>query len=98
MKSYFISDNRDTYVGLRLAGMAGEYLQNLEEAASAFKQAVEQPYGMLFITEKVYNKTKNQVIAYKERHALPLVTVIPDRHGYEEKESITDYIKDSIGL
>jgi V/A-type H+-transporting ATPase subunit F len=98
MKSYFISDNRDTYVGLRLAGMAGEYLENLEEAAAAFKLAVEQPYGIVFITEKVYKKAKEQVIAYKEKHPLPLITVIPDRHGFEDKESITEYIKGSIGL
>ena len=98
MKSYFISDNRDTYVGLRLAGMDGVYLQNLEEALAAFQQATAASYGILLLTEKIYRKIKEPVITYKEKHAMPLITIIPDRHGFEEKENITDYIKGSIGL
>lgn len=98
MKSYFISDNRDTYVGLRLAGMDGVYLENLENALTEFQTATTQSYGILLLTEKIYRKIKEPVIAYKEKHTMPLVTIIPDRHGFEEKENITDYIKGSIGL
>lgn len=98
MKSYFLSDNRDTYMGLRLAGMAGVYVRNIEETANEFKKAVELPIGILFITEIIYKKAQEQVVAYQEKHAKPLITVIPDRHGYAERESITDYIKESIGI
>ncbi|MBF7096557.1 V-type ATP synthase subunit F [Alkalibacter mobilis] len=99
MKSYLISDNRDTYVGLRMAGIEGEYLQNIENAEMVFKTAVSSGYGIIFLTEKIYVKIKEKVIEYKEKNSIPLITVIPDRHGFDEsKEKITNYIKESIGL
>ncbi|HAE61487.1 MAG TPA: ATPase [Eubacteriaceae bacterium] len=99
MKSYLISDNRDTQVGLRLAGIEGAYVQDLDNAKSVFFQALNNNYGIIFLTEKIYHAIKEDVIFHKEKSSLPLITVIPDRHGYDNnKDKITDYIKESIGL
>jgi V/A-type H+-transporting ATPase subunit F len=99
MKSYLISDNRDTYVGLRLAGIEGAYVQNIESAKAVFLDAASKDYGIILLTEKIYHRIKEEVIMHKEKNDLPLITVIPDRHGYDNnKEKITNYIKESIGL
>ena len=39
MKSFLISDNRDTYVAMRLAGINGVIVHEREEILEAMKQA-----------------------------------------------------------
>ncbi len=99
MKSFLLSDNRDTYLGLKLAGIDGVYLQKNDDVLAAYKEALSKEYGIIFITEKIYQTIKEEVIKTKTTKKIPLITVIPDRHGYaNEKEKITSYIKQSIGL
>lgn len=100
MKSFVISENRESYLGMKLAGIQGVYVQDEEGIAAAFKAACSDPeIGIIYLTEKAFNKIPNQVAAAKRRALFPLVTVIPDRHGYERKQGlITQYIKESVGL
>ncbi|HCX65645.1 MAG TPA: ATPase [Eubacteriaceae bacterium] len=99
MRSFVLSDNRDTYVGFQLAGIEGVYLQEPSQYEKSFDEAVSKEYGIVFITEKIFNKIPEKVMKQKERKSLPLVTVIPDRYGYGEyKGKMSEYIKDSVGL
>ncbi|NTW72202.1 MAG: ATPase [Eubacteriaceae bacterium] len=99
MKSYLLSDNRDTYLGMKLAGIDGKYIQNKEDIKGEFKEVLSRDYGIILLTEKIYHEIKEEVLIIKTKMKIPLITVIPDRHGYDNnKEKITSYIKESIGL
>lgn len=100
MKMYLISDNRDTYTGMRLAGVEGVVVHEREE----LKQALEEVYkdseiGIVLLTEKFGRDFPDLVNEAKMGHRLPLLVEIPDRHGTGRKEDfITDYVSEAIGL
>ncbi len=100
MKSYLISENRDSLIGMQLAGIEGAYLKSKDEIESAFKEALNnKDIGIIFLTEKAYLMIEEAVIEVKKKYFSPLVTVIPDRYGYQRSEGmITRYIKESVGL
>lgn len=99
MKSFLISDNVDTFLALKLAGIEGIYIKNVNEVGKEYKKALARDYGIIFITEKIYQAIKEEVIARKTSSKLPLITIIPDRFGFaDNKGKITNYIKESIGF
>lgn len=100
MKAFLISDNVDTQVGMRLAGISGvivhdgdEILKELDNIKSS------KDIGIILITEKLASLVREEINRLKLNMNIPLIVEIPDRHGTtREKESITKYIKESIGL
>ena len=53
MKMYLISDNPDTCIGMRLAGVEGVVVQSKEEFQQAFQAAVHQKdIGIILIMER----------------------------------------------
>jgi V/A-type H+-transporting ATPase subunit F len=100
MLSFVISENRDSYLGLKLAGMKGVYSKDPVEIEKVFKRVVkDKDIGIIFLTEKAYKMIEPLVIETKRRNLYPLITIIPDRHGYQEESGvISKYIKESVGL
>lgn len=99
MKYFVISDNTDTLVGLRLAGIAGVHASTREEALTAIDQASADPeVGILLITEAVAALCPDRLAPMKLSAQTPLVVEIPDRHGSRSKDSITRYIQEAIGV
>lgn len=100
MKSYVISENRDSFLGMQLAGIEGIYLRTKIEIEDAFKEALkDKDIGIIFLTEKAYLMMEELVLESKKKYFSPLITVIPDRYGYQRSEGmITRYIKESVGL
>jgi V/A-type H+-transporting ATPase subunit F len=99
MKSFLISDNKDTIVGLRLAGIEGVLAENKEEIKSSFEEAIEnKDIGIILLTEKVFEKIKDRVLEQKVSGDSPLITTIPDRNGLKDKNFIMKYVKESIGI
>lgn len=100
MKMYLISDNKDTYTGMRLAGVEGVVVHEREEV----KEALEKVYkdseiGIVLLTEKFGRDFPDLIQEAKMSRRLPLLVEIPDRHGTGRKESfITDYVSEAIGL
>ena len=41
MKSFVISENRDSYLGMKLAGIEGAYVRDQETIESTFKEALK---------------------------------------------------------
>lgn len=100
MKIYLISDNIDTQIGLRLAGIDGCVVHEYEETLEAVKRAVaDKEIGILLMTEKAGNLVKDFVRELKLTLHTPLITEIPDRHGSRDiAGSINSLVQESIGL
>lgn len=99
MKSFLISDNKDTIIGLRLAGMEGALAETKKEIESYFSKAVQDPnIGIIIITEKIFEEMKEEVLELKRTGNSKLITTIPDRTGLRDKNFIMRYIKESIGI
>lgn len=100
MKMHVISDNADTLIGFRLAGVNGAVVHEREEALEELKRACDDSdTGIILVTELLSEKIGDELNNIKLDPKMPIVTVIPDRHGSRrEKDYITRNIKRSIGL
>ena len=88
MKFFLISDNTDTQMGMRLAGIEGIVVSRPEEVI-----------GVVLMTEKLINMCKQTVYDMKLNSTKPLIVEIPDRHGTSDiSRSIDGYVRDAIGL
>ncbi|MHC1750221.1 MAG: V-type ATP synthase subunit F [Cellulosilyticaceae bacterium] len=100
MKSFLISDNRDTWVGMRLAGINGIMVHEKAEVIKAMKEAMKDPeIGIIIVTEKIVDIAKDEIMEWKLKKKKPLIIEIPDRHGTTRGyDLITNYIRDSVGI
>ena len=99
MKSFLISDNRDTIVGMRLANIEGVLAQTRDEMIASFNTAVEdKDIGIIIVTEKIFEEMKEELLELKRAGSTQLVVTIPDRTGLQDKNFIMRYIKESIGI
>lgn len=100
MKIYLISDNRDTLVGMRLAGIKGIVVNDKRNIEKAFDALInKKEVGILLLTEKVAEAIRDKVNYVKQKLTYPLIVEIPDRHGsIKDEDYITGYVRDSIGI
>ncbi|MCL1859588.1 MAG: V-type ATP synthase subunit F [Oscillospiraceae bacterium] len=102
MKMFLLSDNSDTWEGMRLAGVDGVILHShqKEEIEAKIKELIKSDdTGIILITEKLRILCQDYIDNIMLKYKKPLFLEIPDRHGFgRSKTSITDYIKKSIGL
>lgn len=100
MRFYLISDNIDTQMGMRLAGIDGVVVHKPEEVRDALTAAFEDSsVAVILITEKLVKLCRELVYEYKLNHKQPLIVEIPDRHGTSNiNEIVSGYIQSAIGL
>ncbi len=100
MKFFLISDNTDTQVGLRLAGIEGVVVHSKKEIINTFEKLINDPeIGIVLITEKLVKLSREYIYDLKLNKDIPLIVEIPDRHGAgRTKGAIVSYIKDAIGV
>lgn len=99
MRYYVISDNTDTHVGLRMAGIEGVMARSREEALAALDEALaDSTIGILLITESLAELCADRLAPLKMSGRTPLIVEIPDRHGVRNKDAITRYIREAIGV
>ncbi len=100
MRVWLISDNHDTLVGMRLAGIEGILVNETEEILEAIDAAVSMSdVGILVVTEKISAKIPDVIQRLRENGDLPLVIEIPDRHGTNRgPDFLTRYVRDAIGV
>ncbi len=100
MKVFCISDNIDTQMGLRLAGIEGVVVHQRQEVLEVLNQCIENPeIGIVLMTTKVVNTCPEIISDMKIQLAKPLLVEIPDRHGSAKiGETIDKYISEAIGL
>jgi V/A-type H+-transporting ATPase subunit F len=100
MKMYLISDNIDTQTGMRLAGVEGVVVHGYDETIKALDEALQyRDIGVLMITEKLGSLVAERINDIKINYHTPLIVEVPDRHGTgRTADSITQYVRDAIGL
>ncbi len=99
MKIFLISDNTDTKTGLRLAGISGVVVHEKEEIEEALDTALkDNSIGIVVITEKNAALVRDKIEYIKDNYTVPLLVVVPDRHGMSEESSISRYVKNAIGI
>lgn len=97
---YLISDNVDTQVGMRLAGVEGVVVHEAREVREAVNRALEdKEISILLITVKLTGLVPDLITDIKLNRRTPLVVEIPDRHGLgRPADFITSYVREAIGL
>ena len=100
MRFYLISDNVETQVGMRLAGIEGIVVHEADEVRKALTDAMEmEDVAVVLITERLLTLCPEMVYDLKLNRRRPLIVEIPDRHGNgRTRDSITRYVREAIGV
>ena len=89
MKFYLLSDNIDTKMGMRLAGIDGVVVHEAEEVERELLRVMDDPeVGVVLMTNRLKLNRKR-----------PLIVEVTDRHGAGQlSDAITRYVKDAVGI
>ncbi len=100
MKCFLISDNVDTQMGMRLAGIEGVVVHKREEVLSALEKAcADESIAVILMTKMLTSLCKDEILGHKLTVKRPLIAEIPDRHGNSGiSDAITGYVSEAIGI
>lgn len=100
MKMTLISDNIDTQIGLRLAGVEGVVVHSKTEVLHELEKAIaNEEIAIVLMTTKIVNLCPDVISEMKLTLSKPLLVEIPDRHGSAKiGETIDSYISQAIGI
>ncbi|MGI5958785.1 MAG: V-type ATP synthase subunit F [Massiliimalia sp.] len=100
MKFFCVSDNIDTQMGMRLAGIEGVVVHERQETEEAIRAAcADETIGIVLVSEKLVKLCRDLILDLKLHTKFPLIVEIPDRHGTANiTDTITSYVRDAIGI
>ncbi|GIM27459.1 V-type ATP synthase subunit F [Clostridium polyendosporum] len=100
MRSFLISDNLDSFIGMRMAGIDGIVLHDKEEILEKLNELTQrEDLGIILITEKAASLLPEKIKKMKLKKGTPLIIEIPDRHGFfKDRDYIEGYVKEAVGL
>ncbi len=100
MQFYLISDNIDTQMGMRLAGIEGVVVHEPEQVKTELEKALENKnIAVILMTEKLVKLCSELVYDVKLNRKSPLIVEIPDRHATSDITTAIDkYVSEAIGL
>lgn len=100
MKFHLISDNVDTQVGLRMAGIEGVVLHEPDEVRQELLRAMAMPdVAVILMTAQLMRTCQELVDELKLTRTYPLIVEIPDRHGNgQARDSILRYVREAVGI
>ena len=82
MKFFLLSDNIDTQMGMRLAGIEGVVVHERHEVLEALEKAMHmEDVAVILITTRLVETCPDVISDLKLRIKKPLIEEIPDRHG-----------------
>jgi V/A-type H+-transporting ATPase subunit F len=99
MKLAALSD-KDTAVGLRLAGIQELYVPN-GNVKEIWNQISERDdIGILFITEKISEDLGKYLKEFRIRNNIPIIVEIPDKKGRmkDHVDFVSHVIKKAVGV
>lgn len=100
MKFFLLSDNIDTQMGLRLAGIEGIVIHDREEVLHELEKAMHrEDVAVILMTTKLIQTCPEIISEIKLKQKKPLIVEIPDRHGSAKiGETIDRYVSEAIGV
>ena len=100
MKFYLLSDNVDTVMGMRLAGVEGEVVHEADEFRAALDATVERSdVGVVLVTSKLMSLCRDYIYELKLSLGDTLIVEIPDRHGGSgASDAMIGYVRESVGI
>lgn len=100
MQFYLISDNVDTQLGMRLAGIDGVVVHEEDEVKKAISDVIDNPdIAIILMTEKLVTLCNSFVYDLKLNRKRPLIVEIPDRHATSQiTTAISRYVHEAIGI
>lgn len=99
MRSFLLSDNLDTLLGMRLAGVEGKIVKDKDQVFSEISRCMEDAdIGIVMITVGVLKMAEEEVMALKMKCKDTLIVEIPTPKDQHAPDFITKYIRDSIGV
>ena len=100
MKMFLISDNIDTKIGLRLAGVDGVIVRERDEILDALKKAMaDKNIGIILVTEIIADMIPDVISDIKLTLSRQLILEIPDRHGTRRPaDNIMKNVNEAVGI
>ena len=100
MKFFLISDNIDTQMGMRLAGIEGVVVHERQEVLEVLEKVLHrEDVAVILMTTRLVETCPEVISELKLRLKKPLIEEIPDRHGSAEiGETIDRYVSEAIGV
>lgn len=100
MQFYLISDNVDTQVGMRLAGIDGVVVHDEDGVKASLESAADNPeVAVILVTDKLVGLCSDYIYDFKLNRKKPLIVEIPDRHATSDITStISRYLQEAIGI
>lgn len=100
MKFFLLSDNIDTQMGMRLAGIEGIVIHERAQVLQELEKAMHrEDIAVVLMTTKLIQTCPEIISDLKLRQKKPLIVEIPDRHGSAKVgETIDGYVSEAIGV
>ena len=90
---FLISDNVDTYTGMRLAGVDGVVVHERKELREQLEKVLQdKSIGIVLLTEKFGREFPDILDEFRLERKIPLLIEIPDRHGTGRKKDLSPHI------
>lgn len=100
MKFFLISDNIDTQMGMRLAGIEGVVVHERQEVLEVLEKVLHRKdVAVILMTTRLVETCPEVISELKLKLKKPLIEEIPDRHGSAKiGETIDRYVSEAIGV
>ena len=100
MKSYVITDNIYTLVGMQLSGVEGQLIKPSDSFDDAFDQVIENDeIGILMIAPKLIEANQKKVDKVRFNQAVPLIVEISGADEYKDNQNkITETIQKAVNI
>lgn len=99
MHSFLLSDNLDTLLGMRLAGVEGKFVKDKNDIISEIDRCMkDDDIGIVMITVGVFKLAEDEIMEFKMNSSDTLIVEIPSPNDQHSPDFITKYIKESIGI
>ena len=100
MKFFLISDNIDTQMGMRLAGIEGVVVHERQEVLEVLEKVLHrEDVAVILMTTRLVETCPEVISELKLKLKKPLIEEIPDRHGSAKiGETIDRYVSEALGV